>query len=97
MAGNRLDICANRQYSLSDNFVLLHHNLERVVSNHHRVILPKPCEGNMSSFCLKVLERHYKQVGLELKQNGRKLDWRDLKTVEKLADEVGIKCKSIES
>ena len=96
-AGNKLDICANRQFSLSDNFVLLHHNLERVESNHHRVILPKPCEGNIRSYCLKVLERHYKQVGFELKHNARKLDWNNLKTVEKLADDVGIKCKSIES
>ena len=96
-AGNKLDICANRQFSLSDNFVLLHHNLERVVPKRQRAILPKPCEGKISSYCLKVLERHYKRVGLELKQNARKLDWRDLKTVEKLADEAGIKCKSIES
>ena len=97
-AGNKLDICANRQFSLSDNFVLLHHNLERISpKNRHRVILPKPCEGEISSFCLKVLERHYKQVGLELKQNARKLDWGDLKTVEKLAGDFDIKCKPIES
>lgn len=90
-AGNELAMCSKRNFSLSDNFDLLHHDLQRVTQ-----VNKNPCAGKKTNFCLQVLGRHYKQIGLEVKQNERKLDWNNVKTVEKLANEVDIKCKPIE-
>ena len=89
-AGNELAMCSKHNFSLSDNFDLLHHDLQRV-----RKLDKNPCAGKNTNLCLQVLERHYKQVGLEMKKNERKLDWHNVETVEKLANEVDIKCKPI--
>ena len=85
-AGNNLDICSNRSVSLSDNFVLFNHDLQFVKS-----VEETPCTGNYTNTCLEVLERHYNQVGLEIKQ-GRKVEWSNVETVEKLASEFNIQC-----
>ena len=67
-------ICSNHsEVSLKDNLVLFNHDLQRV---EH--LLQTPCTGNKTTACLKALERHYNQVGLEIKRNERKLDWADL-------------------
>ena len=85
-AGNNLDICSNRSVSLSDNFVLFNHDLQFVKS-----VDETPCTGSYTNTCLEVLERHYNQVGLEIKQ-GRKVEWSNVETVEKLASEFKIQC-----
>ncbi|KAK2548657.1 hypothetical protein P5673_031098 [Acropora cervicornis] len=87
-AGNQLDVCLRHNFSLSNNFDLLHHDLQRL-----KTIRQNPCAGNNTDYCLQVLGDHYKEVGLEIKENGRKLDWRGVKTVEELAKEIGITCK----
>ena len=84
-AGNKLNICSSHSASLSDNLLLFKHDLQRLNNN-------LPCTGNSTNFCLQVLERHYNQVGLEIKQQVRKVEWTNLETVEKLADEFEIKC-----
>ena len=47
--------------------------------------------GNITFTCLRILERHYNQVGLEIKQ-GRNVEWRNIETVEQIA---GITCNPI--
>ena len=84
-------MCTNHSViSLSDNLVLFNHDIERV---KHRK--QTPCTGNNTNVCLKVLERHYHQIGLEIQKNERKIDWQDVETVEKLAGEVDITCNPI--
>ena len=87
-AGNQLDVCLRHNFSLSNNFDLLHHDLQRV-----KTIRPNPCAGNNTDYCLQVLGDHYKEVGLEIKENGRKLDWRGVKAIEELAKGIGVTCK----
>ena len=89
--GHTPAICANHSVvSLRKDLVLFNHDLQRV-----RKPEQTPCTGNNTNACLKVLERHYNQIGLEIKRNVRKLDWRDLETVEKIANEVDIVCKPL--
>ena len=87
-AGNKLNICSSHSASLSDNLLLFEHDLQRV--NTH-----PPCTGNSTNACLQVLERHYNQVGLEIKQQVRKVEWTNVETVEKLANEFEIKCQPL--
>lgn len=92
-AGNNFDICSKQIFSLRDNFDLFHHDLQRV-----RSVQQNPCsqcarEKNHS--CLQVLERHYKQVSVEVTKQGRKLDWHSVEKVEKLANDMDIKCEII--
>ena len=87
-AGNKLNICSSHSASLSDNLLLFKHDLQRLDTN-------LPCTGNSTNACLQVLERHYNQVGLEIKQQVRKVEWTNVETVEKLANEFGIKCPPI--
>ena len=84
-AGNKLNICSSRSASLSNNILLFEHDLQRL--NRH-----PPCTGNSTNTCLQVLERHYNQVGLEIKQQVREMNWTNVETVEKLANEFEIKC-----
>ena len=86
-AGNNLDICSNRSVSPSDNLLFFVHDLQGGVDKH-------PCKGDLTNTCLQVLERHYNQVGLEIKQ-GRKLEWSSLETADTLAREFGITCPPI--
>ena len=89
--GNAPAICSNHSaVSLTDNLVLFNHDLQRVEN-----LLQTPCTDNKTNACLKALERHYNQVGLEIKRSERKVDWADLERVEKLANEVDIVCKSL--
>ena len=88
-AGNDLDICSSRSKSLSDNFVLLNFDLQFV-----ETVDETPCTGNHISTCLRVLERHYKQIGSEIKK-GREVEWRNVEIVEKLANEFDIQCSSL--
>lgn len=89
-SGKKMGVCSKHNFSLSDNFDLLQHDLQRIVS------LPEhPCSGDKRNFCLQVLERHYKQVGAEIKENRRKVDWHNVETVERLANDVDIKCEAI--
>ena len=86
-AGNNLDICSNHSVSPSDNLLFFVHDLQGGVDKH-------PCKGDLTNTCLQVLERHYNQVGLEIKQ-GRKLEWSSLETADTLASEFGITCPPI--
>ena len=86
-AGNHLDVCLKHNFSLSDNFDLLHHDLQRV-----KTIETNTCAGKNADYCLQVLGDHYKEVGLEIKNNLRQLNWRGVKVVEKLTKEMGMKC-----
>ena len=78
-------MCSNHSASLADNFVLFYHDLHRITPGE------TPCTGNKKNHCLKVLDRHYKQVGLDIRK-GRKIQWNDFETVKTLANEVGITC-----
>jgi len=79
-------MCSNYSVSLADNFVLFHHDLQRITPGK------TPCTGNKKTdHCLKVLDRHYKQVGLDIRK-GRKIQWEDFETVETLAKELDIIC-----
>lgn len=89
-AGNNLDLCSNHSFSVNNNLVLFNSDLQRVQNEEQ-----SPCTGNNTSLCWQVLERHYNQIGLEIKQNWRQLDWRNVETVEKLANEMDIKCRPI--
>ena len=86
-AGNILDICSNRTFLPSDNLIFFVHDLQMGNTNH-------PCKGNITQTCLQVLERHYNQVGHEIKQ-GRKLEWSTLEIAEKVASEFGVTCQPI--
>ena len=89
-AGNVLEKCSNHSASLSGNLVLFNHDI-------HRFDFPAPpCPGERRNTCLQILERYYNEVGLEIKQKARKLDWNNVKTVEKLAEESNLKCSSFE-
>ena len=86
-AGNILDICSNRTFLPSDNLIFFVQDLQVGNRNH-------PCKGNNTQTCLQVLERHYNQVGREIKQ-GRKLEWSTLEISEKVASEFGVTCQPI--
>ena len=87
-AGNPQAMCANQSISLAKNFVLFYHDLQRITPGE------TPCTANKKTeHCLQVLDGHYKQVGLEIRK-GRKIQWKDLETVETLAEEVDIVCKN---
>ena len=91
VVGSAPAICTNHSLvSLRNNLVLFNHDLQRVEN-----LVQTPCTGDNTNACLQVLKRHYNQIGLEIKRNERKLDWRDLEIVEKLANEVDIVCKSL--
>ena len=81
--------CANHSASLNNNLVLFNHDIQRFN------FPGPPCPGDHTKTCLQILQRHYNQVGLEIQQNARKLDWRDLETVEKFANEVKLECTFI--
>ena len=70
--GNTPAICSTRNsnFSLSDNLVLFNHNIEQA-----KTLKETPCAGNNRNVCLKVVERHHKKIGLEIKKNERKIDW----------------------
>ena len=89
-SGNTPDICSKHKFSLSDNLDLLHHDLQYV-----KTVRPNPCSDNKLDYCLQVLGRHYKAVGLEMKEDGRKVEWKNVQTVEKLAKDLGITCKPL--
>ena len=85
-AGNPQAMCSNHSVSLADNFVLFYHDLQRITPGE------TPCTGNKTTeHCLKVLDRHFKQVGLDIRK-GHKIQWKDFETVEALAKEVDIIC-----
>jgi len=85
-AGNPRAMCSNHSVSLADNFVLFYHDLQRITPGK------TPCTGNKKTeHCLKVLDRHYNQVGLDIRK-GRKIQWEDFETVETLAKELDIIC-----
>jgi len=85
-AGNPQAMCSNHSVSLADNFVLFYHDLQRITPGE------TPCTGNKTTeHCLKVLDRHYNQAGLDIKK-GRKIQWKDFETVTTLAKEADIIC-----
>ena len=86
-AGNPQAMCSNHSVSLAKNFVLFYHDRQRITPGE------TPCTANnKTEHCLKVLDRHYKQVGLEIRK-GRKIQWKDFEMVEALAKEVDIICE----
>ena len=89
-AGNVLEKCVNHSASLSDNLVLFNHDIQRFN------FPAPPCPGERRNTCLQILQRHYNEVGLEIKQKARELDWNNTKTVEKLAEESNLKCSSFD-
>ena len=68
-------------YSVADN-----HNVQRL--GHPA----PPCPKNREETWLQLLERNYNQIGLEIKQKTRKLDWKNVEIVEKLAKELELQC-----
>ena len=80
-------ICSTRSFSADTNLVLFNHDLMKLKPGHEI-----PCTGSKRNHCLKNLERHYNQVGTDIKQ-GREINWRDLEIVERLAKEADIICK----
>ena len=91
-AGNMLSICSNVSVSLSTNLVFLKHDLQDL---GNRGLYKKPCIGNNLNKCLQVLEHYYNQVGFEIKQGRRKLEWHNVETAEMLASEFDMQCPSI--
>ena len=90
-AGNPRAICSNHSVaSFSDNLVLFNNDMERVKN-----LEQTQCTGDSTKVCLDILERHYNTVGLELKTDRRRIEWSDLEIVEKLANEVDIRCESL--
>ena len=89
-AGNPLALCSNgssHSISLANNFVLFYHDLQRITPGK------TPCIANKKTeHCLKALDRHYKQVGLEIRK-GRKIQWKDFDMINTLAKEVDIICE----
>ena len=85
-AENDAEKCSNRTASLMTNFVLFNHDIQRVDNP------APPCPRSREDACLKLLERNYNQIGLEIQQKTRKLDWHDVKIVEKLAIELELQC-----
>ena len=69
---------------------LLHDDLQRV-----RAIQTNPCAGKNAGHCLQVLGDHYKEVGLEIKNNLHKLNWSGVEVVEKLATEMDMKRRNL--
>ena len=88
-AGNEWAKCTNRSAALTSNLVLFNHDIQKFN------FPTPPCPGHHESTCLQVLEQYYNHVGLEIKRNSRRMDWRDTETVEKLANEVELECTSI--
>ena len=80
-------ICSSRPFSADTNLVLFNHDLMKLKPGHEI-----PCAGSKRNHCLKSLERHYNQVGIDIKQ-GREIKWRDLEVVERLAKEADMICK----
>ena len=80
-------ICSTRSFSADTNLVLFNHELGRVKPDHET-----PCIGSKRNHCLKNLERHYYQVGIDIKQ-GREIKWQDLEVVERLAKEADMICE----
>ena len=76
-SGNHQAMCSNRSVSVTDNLVLFNHDLHSVTPAQ------TPCTGRKKNDCLKVLERHFNQVALDIK-SGRNIQWRDFQTVENL-------------
>ena len=72
--------------------VFLKHDLQDL---GNRGLDKKPCIGNNLNKSLQVLDRHYNQVGLEIKQGRRKLEWHNVETAEMLANEFDMQCPSI--
>ena len=68
------------------------HDLQRVKERQ-----PNTCARNNTDYCLQVLDCHYREVGLEIKQNGQKLLWSNVDVVKKLGkfNEVGLTCKPL--
>ena len=91
-AGNPQAMCSNHSVSLADNFVLFYHDLHRISPGE------TPCIGNKNTdHCLNALDRHYKQVGLDIRK-GRKMQWKEFETVNMvkiLANETGIICSDL--
>ena len=85
-AGNDAEKCSNRTASLITNFVLFNHDVQRL--GHPA----PPCPKNREETCVQLLERNYDQIGLEIKQKTRKLDWKNVEIVEKLAKELKLQC-----
>ena len=77
---------SNRTASLITNFALFNHDVQRL--GHPA----PPCPKNREETCLQLLERNYNQIGLEIKQKTRKLDWKSVEIVEKLAKELKLQC-----
>ncbi|XP_020615034.1 uncharacterized protein LOC110053172 [Orbicella faveolata] len=86
--GNPQAMCSNSSVSRANNFVLFYHDLQRVTPGE------TPCTGNKKNHCLTVLDRHYKQVGVDIRK-GRKIQWNDFETVKTLANEAGIICTKL--
>ena len=85
-AGNDAEKCSNRTASLITNFALFNHDVQRL--GHPA----PPCPKNREETCLQLLERNYNQIGLEIKQKTRKLDWKSVEIVEKVAKELKLQC-----
>ncbi|XP_046863291.1 uncharacterized protein LOC124457036 [Xenia sp. Carnegie-2017] len=57
-----------------------------------RLNIPHPCIGNHTQYCLKILKRHVKNVGDEIKDNKRRMTWEDVTTVDSIARILGVNC-----
>ena len=89
-AGNKVHICTNHTAAFKDNLPLFNYDLQFITDPNK-----SPCNtGNNKLTCLRILERHYNQVGVEVKE-GRKLEWSNMKIVEQFAKNSGIKCNTI--
>ena len=60
-------ICSTRSFSADTNLFLFNHDLARLKRGHEIA-----CVGSKRNHCLKNLERHYYQVGIDIKQ-GREI------------------------
>ncbi|XP_046858013.1 LOW QUALITY PROTEIN: uncharacterized protein LOC124451447 [Xenia sp. Carnegie-2017] len=84
-AGRKEDMC---KYSQSD----LNRLFNVFKSDTQRANPPHPCIGNHTQYCLDILKRHIKKVGVEIKKNKRRMTWDDVITVDSIAREIGVVC-----
>ncbi|XP_046842832.1 uncharacterized protein LOC124436905 [Xenia sp. Carnegie-2017] len=63
-------------------------------SDMHSVRVEKqhPCVERKTQYCLEILKHHIKKVGVEIRENKRRMSWNDVTIVNSMAKSKGIIC-----
>ncbi|XP_028398319.1 uncharacterized protein LOC114521944 [Dendronephthya gigantea] len=89
VAGNTPEMCRNYSASdMKDLLMLFNHD-----SHYSRIKAGKTqCTGKYEKYCLRILENYHRDIGREIKSAKRKIVWKNIETVTKIAQEAGISC-----